>query len=386
MSGCRRGHRLPSLRVSEASSRQLRPAPWTRLLLALLLAPAWAISVLAEPATAHTLDTLGYSEIEQRGDDVRYRLLVDYAALAIVSGIGEPGGTPEVAERELSAGADKVAAYLDRHLRVLVDGVACAAHIEDIGIEQRFAQPYASISLTYDCPSAGAYEIRYSVLVGDLDPGHSNAAGYELGGRTGEFVFDDQHRDLVVGDANPLRQAYRFAVLGLHHILGGLDHVLFVIALLIGAAGLREVLGVVTAFTLAHSITLALAALDLVSLPSAVIEPLIALSIAYVAAANVLGRPQPKYQLAAVFAFGLLHGLGFAGALQLTGEFDPAMVMSLLSFNVGIEIGQALVVALLFPLFLFVRRFAWSQYVHLGASVAIALIGLVWFVERIVLA
>lgn len=361
---------------------------WRRTrVLATVLAAVWGVVLLAGPAAAHTLDTQGFSEIALQGNDVRYELVVDYAAFAVVSGVSAPGdGPPDGAEQALRDGADEASDYLDRHLRVLVDGVTCEAAIENTGVEQRFAQPYARISLLYDCPARGEYEFQYSVLVGDLDPGHSNVAGYDLGGETGEFVFDAEHRELVVGDANPLRQAYRFAVLGLHHILGGFDHLLFVIALLIGAASVREVLVVVTTFTLAHSVTLALAALDLLELPSAVIEPLIALSIAYVAAANALGRPRPRYRLAAVFAFGLLHGLGFAGALQLTGDLGWKTIMSLLTFNIGIELGQALVVALLFPLLLFVRRFAWSQLVHLGATVVIALIGLGWFVERLVLA
>jgi hypothetical protein len=357
----------------------------------ILLASAWAVSLIPRPAAAHTLDTEGFSRITQQGVDVRYELLVDYAAFAIVTGLGEPGRAPgkippAVAERELSEGAGEAADYLDRHLHVLVDGVACKAAIEDTGIERRFAEPYARVSLFYDCPGAGEYAIRYSVLVGDLDPGHTNVAGFDLGGRTGEFVFDDQRRELAVGDANALRQGYRFTVLGFHHILGGLDHMLFLVALVIGAKGAREVLGPVTAFTLAHSATLALAAVGVVRVPAAVIEPLIALSIAYVAASNTLGRPRPAYRLAAVFGFGLLHGLGFAGALQLAGDVDWSTVLSLFSFNVGIELGQALVVAVLLPLLLFIRTFPWSRSLHIGATSVIALVGLMWFVERLLLA
>lgn len=388
MSGGGSGRPVPRLRGAGSPRRRRSfSVRWSRALLAVTLASVWAIGAVANPVAAHTLDTQGFSEIEQRGEDIRYRLLVDHAAIAIVAGIGKPGGSaPDATEHELADGADRAADYLDRRLSVLVDGVTCEAKLEDTGIEERFDQPYAKLSLLYDCPGTGEYEIRYSVLVGDLDPGHSNVAGYDVGGRTGEFVFDAESTNLVVGDANLFRQAYRFAELGLHHILGGLDHILFVVALLIGAAGLREVLGVVTAFTLAHSVTLGLAALDLVNLPAAVIEPLIALSIAYVAAANALAQPRPKYRLAVVFGFGLLHGLGFAGALQLTGDLDWSMITSLLSFNIGIEFGQALMVALLFPIVLFVRRFTWSQYVQLAATVVITFIGLMWFVERLFLA
>ncbi|MEQ7010588.1 HupE/UreJ family protein [Actinopolymorpha sp. B17G11] len=355
--------------------------------LAVVLASVWAVCLLPGPAAAHTLDTQGFSEIAQQGDDVRYELVVDYAAFATVAGVGEPGDiSTDDAERELKRGQDEAAEYLDRHLQVLVDGVVCDAVVEDTGVEQRFEQPYARVSVLFDCPGTGEYEIRYSVLVGDLDPGHGNVASYHLAGQTGEFVFDAEHRELLVGEASLVRQVYRFAALGFHHILGGLDHVLFVVALLIGARGLREVLGVVTAFTLAHSATLVLAAIDVLTVPSSVVEPLIALSIAYVAAANALGRPGARYQLPVVFGFGLLHGMGFAGALQFSGDLDWSAVSSLVSFNVGIELGQALMVALLLPMFLFVRTFTWSRYVHFGATGVITTVGVVWFVERLVLA
>jgi hydrogenase/urease accessory protein HupE len=366
-----------------------RGGPWRAgfgLLLAIVVAQVWAAGLGAGPAGAHTLGTEGFSTITQRGEDVRYELLVDYTTFAIVAGVGEPGNaSPDlaVAERDLRDGADKAAEYLDRHLQVLVDGVPCAARIDDTGVEERFEQPYASIVLLYDCPGSGEYEIRYSVLVGDLDPDHTNLADYNLDGGSGEFVFDAETEQLVVGDASVLRQGYRFGVVGFHHILGGLDHILFVVALLIGASRARDVLAMVTTFTLAHSTTLVLAAVDLVRVPAALVEPLIALSILYVAAANTLDNPRSTHRLAAVFGFGLLHGLGFAGALQVTGEMDWSSVSSLLSFNVGIEFGQALIVALFLPLLLYTRRFTWSRYAHLGATGVIALIGLAWFVERV---
>ncbi|GAA5033579.1 HupE/UreJ family protein [Actinopolymorpha pittospori] len=359
-------------------------SPAVRSLLVLALAVVWSAGLLPRPASAHTLDTQGFSEIAQQGDDVRYELIVDYAAFATVAGLRQPGAGPtDHAARALRQGEQAAADYLDEHLQVLVDGVACAAELTGSGIEQRFEQPYARFSLRYDCPGAGEYEIRYSVLVADLDPGHVNVAGYDLGGTSGEFVFHAKNRDLVVGEGNLLRQAYRFVVLGFHHILAGLDHLLFVVALLIGARNLREVLRVVTVFTLAHSVTLILTAVDVVHLPSSVVEPLIALSIAYVAATNAVGRAAPRARLAVVFGFGLLHGMGFAGGLQLTGEVDWSSISSLLSFNVGIELGQALIVGLLFPVVLLARRHPWSKYVQLAATGVITVFGLVWFVERV---
>ncbi|PVG80726.1 hypothetical protein DDE18_21500 [Nocardioides gansuensis] len=341
------------------------------------------LCLLPGSAAAHSLDTVGYSKVRQDGEDVRYELVVDFAALAAVAGIGEPGGgAPADADEVLRADRAILEEYVDSRLQVLVDGVACAGNLTNTGVEERFGEPYARISLIYDCPGAGEFEIRYAVLVGDIDPGHSNVVDYELAGGGGRFVFDSAHRDLVVGEASVARQVYRFAALGFDHILHGLDHLLFLVALLIGARTFREFLAVVTVFTAAHSLTLILAATSTLSVPASVVEPLIALSIAYVAAQNLVHRDRSRFRLLAVFGFGLLHGVGFAGAFGLSGDAWLS-VWPLLGFNLGVELGQALVVAGLFPLLLLARRFAWSRHLGMAASGSIALVGLAWFSLRL---
>lgn len=341
------------------------------------------LCLLPGSAAAHSLDTVGFSEVRQDGEDVRYDLIVDFAALAAVAGIGGPGGgAPADADEVLRADRAILAEYVDSRLHVLVDGVACVGSLTNTGVEERFGEPYARVSLTYDCPGAGEYEIRYAVLVGDIDPGHTNVVDFHLVGGSGRFVFDSAHRDLVVGEASVARQLYRFAALGFGHILHGLDHLLFIVALLIGARTFRELLAVVTVFTAAHSLTLGLAATSSLSVPASVVEPLIALSIAYVAAENLVHREPSRIRLLAVFGFGLLHGVGFAGASGLSGDAWLS-VWPLLGFNLGVELGQALVVAGLFPLLLLVRRFAWSRYLRMATSGSIALVGLAWFSLRL---
>ena len=359
-----------------------RPSVRIAALLTALIASAGLAALGPVTAHAHTLDTQGFSEISQRHEDVLYELRVDYAALSVVTGIGTPGGGADPAT-SLREGTAQVADYLDRHLQVFVDDAPCAPTVTGTAVEEHQEEPYAKVSLHFDCPGTGEHTVRYSVLLGDLDPGHTSLVGYRLGGATGEFLFDTDHRELVVGEHSTPRQVYRFTVLGLGHILGGLDHVLFVVALLLGATRLRDVLLVVTTFTVAHSITLALVALDVIDLPSTVVEPLIALSIAYVAATSVLGRGADRSRLVAVFGFGLLHGAGFAQALRLAGSTGWSMGYSLAGFNIGVEAGQALVVAAVFPVLVLLRRFAWSRLVLGAAAVLIALAGLVWFVERL---
>jgi len=180
--------------------------------------------------------------------------------------------------------------------------------------------------------------------------------------------------------------ALRYLVLGVTHILpSGLDHVLFVLALVLGTGYRpRRLLVLLSLFTVAHTLTLVAGALDVIVFESAVIEPLIALSIAFVALENLLFQGNERFRPYVVVAFGLLHGQGFAGALKETGAAKSSFLVSLLSFNVGVEIGQ-LVVALAGALGLrwVARRPGAERALVRGGSTLIALVGLIWTVLRL---
>lgn len=184
----------------------------------------------------------------------------------------------------------------------------------------------------------------------------------------------------------------RYLVLGFEHILPrGLDHVLFVLGLFLFGLAWRPLLLQVTAFTVAHTLTLGLASAGIVALDPGLVEPLIALSIAWIAVENLLVRDQKPRRilprLAVVFGFGLLHGLGFAGVLGDLGLPQSAFVSALLGFNIGVELGQLAVIALAFLVVGWARDRPWfQQRIAWPASLAIALIGLWWFVERVFLA
>lgn len=173
---------------------------------------------------------------------------------------------------------------------------------------------------------------------------------------------------------------------GIEHILGGYDHLLFLAALLLVTTTFREAASIVTCFTVAHSITLALAALDVVRLPAAIVEPVIALSIACVAIENFWGEPPLRRRMVVTFAFGLIHGLGFATALREIGlgTIPGGVVVPLLSFNLGVEAGQLCVAAVLFPLIRWARACsAWAAAVVPVGSALIAAAGLYWLVTRV---
>ncbi len=193
-----------------------------------------------------------------------------------------------------------------------------------------------------------------------------------------------QHPTAILGE-NTSAAIRRFVEMGVAHILSGPDHVLFVLGLILAGGGLRRLLGVVSAFTLAHSITLSLTALDVASLPPRVVEPVIAFSILVVGVENLVsGKPRYGHRVAMAFFFGFFHGFGFAGALTASGLPQNAIAASLASFNIGVEIGQGIVVAAAVPVLAALARF--SPRMHAGAlrgaAALIALAGAAWFVQR----
>ncbi len=179
--------------------------------------------------------------------------------------------------------------------------------------------------------------------------------------------------------------ARQYLALGYTHILPkGLDHILFVLGIFLLSPRVKTMLLQVTAFTVAHSITLGLSIYGIVSLPSRVVEPLIALSIAYVAIENLLTRELKPWRLALVFMFGLLHGLGFAGVLRELGLPRDEFLTGLLTFNLGVEGGQLTVIAMAWVVVApFVTRGWYRQRVVIPASLVIAAIGIYWTIVRI---
>jgi hydrogenase/urease accessory protein HupE len=193
--------------------------------------------------------------------------------------------------------------------------------------------------------------------------------------------------DLSHSFARPTRGeiARQYLLLGYTHILPkGLDHILFVLGIFLLSPRIKTMLLQVTAFTIAHSITLGLSMYGIVSLPSRVVEPLIALSIAYVAIENLMTRELKPWRLALVFTFGLLHGLGFAGVLRTLGLPRDEFFTALLSFNLGVEGGQlTIIAAAMIAAWPLVNKEWYGRRLVVPASFLIAVVGVYWFVVRI---
>ena len=178
-----------------------------------------------------------------------------------------------------------------------------------------------------------------------------------------------------------------YIVAGFEHILpGGLDHILFILGIFLLSVHMRPLLWQVTMFTIAHSITLGLSINGVINLPASIVEPLIALSIAYIGVENILSRTLHKSRLVIVFCFGLLHGMGFASVLSDFGMPEDAFITALLSFNIGVELGQLAVISLAFvAVGLFTGKPWYRHAIVLTGSSAIAVIGLYWTYDRIMI-
>lgn len=252
------------------------------------------------------------------------------------------------------------------------------------------------VAARWTCPASGG---RWSVKLGVLEllpAGQTHLARVSAGGLVVERVARSGAPAFEV-EAQPgvWAASWRFLRLGMEHIFTGYDHIAFLIALLLLGGRLLDLVKMVTAFTIAHSITLALAALGVFSPPARWVESLIALSIVAVAAENlwVLRREEGsrarldsalRHRWRIAFAFGLVHGFGFAAALRELQLPRPALVAGLVSFNVGVELGQVAIVALAFPVLSWLRSLRGFQPAGVRLlSLAVALLGAGLLVQRL---
>jgi hypothetical protein len=308
----------------------------------------------------------------------------------------------------LTAHTRSVNAYVSKRFTVTADGKACTPTQDgDYTMTERDGAPYTLLTLDYSCPAAEAHDIR-STLFPDGEgyvKDTKTILTYDLDLKSGSAALDKQQPAFSTHQSTAER-FWEFFRLGAEHLLTGIDHILFLIALIAGSRRLREIVLAATSFTLAHSVTFVLAALGLVKVPSSIVEPVIALSIAVVAAwhlwrlrqrglhAGELETIRNRHlsldragwtRLAVVFCFGLVHGLGFASALGIDAAWSWQLLWSLLVFNVGLETVQLSIIVIVFPALALLRRHRpiSALWVTGAISAGVAVTGLVWFVQRI---
>lgn len=245
--------------------------------------------------------------------------------------------------------------------RVEMDGIEIAAAVSCPG----------GATWTYDAAHLAAFEVGHRQY---LEVGGQPVAVLDATRPSG--TFDGQ-------GASATEVGLRWAGLGVEHIWTGFDHLAFLLALLLVSTRLRQMLTVVTGFTIAHSITLTLAATDLLTLPPEIVEPAIAASIVLVGLEN-LWKPPPERRIVVTFLLGLVHGFGFAGMLVELGLPSDALGLALVSFNLGVEAGQAALVIVTLPVLLALRRIpVWTERGVPLVSVLVACAGTYWLIERV---
>ena len=363
----------------------------------LLVAAALLVSTSArahKPSDSYLTLTVTGATLEGRWD-IALRDL-DYTI-----GLDE-NGDGAVTWGELRARSSAIDAYASARLTVKADGSPCARAAGDHLVVEHSDGAYVVLRFELSCGGTralGSIDVDYQLFF-EVDPQHRGLLRIEGAGETRALTFAADRRSQHVDVRAPARSAQLAAIVavGVHHIWEGYDHLLFLLALLLPAVlqrdgsswrpvarfrpALWDVVRIVTAFTVAHSITLSLAALDVLRLPSRLTESAIAASVIVVALNNLVPVMREDRWLAA-FALGLLHGFGFSATLIDLGLPRSSLLPTLFGFNLGVEIGQMTVVLAFLPLAFVLRKtLSYRRFALVGGSIAIAALASIWFVER----
>src|SRR6476620_5298673 len=298
-----------------------------------------------------------------------------------------------VTQAEFAQTGSQLETVVAREILIAVDGKV----IKDTSIHSRLDENNnVEVLLNLDAVVFSNLKIQ-SKLIASLPLGHRQYL--QVQNSRGETIFERllsaaaDRATVEMPDAHSSASAFEavssltnFLCLGVKHILTGYDHLLFLFGLLLVARGFFSSLGIITSFTIAHSITLAVATLHVVQIPSRIVEPLIAASIVFVGIENLLRGDIPKARRVVPFGFGLIHGFGFASALREAGigSGTGGIVLPLFSFNLGVELGQIMVAAFALPIIwklrenpMFITR--WAP----ACSAVVVLLGSFWFVQRV---
>ncbi|MDF2650522.1 MAG: hypothetical protein K0Q73_6327 [Paenibacillus sp.] len=333
--------------------------------------------------------SIGYSDITVNENRIRFDLYLPFDLMGQLIELDEKqlekGGTDD-SKRDLRG-------FAEDFLKVSSGQKQSIPQVREIALTERGNHRMLRMGLDYpfNTPITD-FRLEYHVFFDGFDPGHQNIAALTNGSLTKEVVFDQKNRAFVgmaewssdIAD-HPATSRWGtwwlYTKLGIEHILSGYDHLLFLLGLLLAGGTARELLKLLTAFTVGHSLTLALSVLGILTVTAEIVEPLIALSIVYVAA-EVIWKPRVRWRWLVVFLFGLVHGFGFAELLG--GKLGAGFALPLFSFNLGVELGQLLVMLLILPALWMLRKNQRFYRVTMGISGLIAAFGMYWFVERII--
>ncbi|NMM36548.1 MAG: HupE/UreJ family protein [Glaciimonas sp.] len=310
-------------------------------------------------------------------------------------------GNGELSWGEIRARHRDIAAYALGRLALSNAGASCPIKAGQQLVDNHSDGAYSVLRFSATCSAPiEKLDVDYRLLF-DIDPQHKGLLNLQSGTQASTAIFSPgtAHQTLVLREASKLAQFGDYVVTGIWHIWKGFDHILFLLSLLLPAVlkivdrqhrpsdsfktSFVDVMKIVTAFTLAHSITLTLATFQVVTLPSRWVESAIAASVVLAALNNLLPLFQNKRWMVA-FAFGLIHGFGFASVLTDLGLPQSALLLALVGFNLGVEVGQLAIVSVFLPLAYAIRRTTfYRNAIFTGGSGLIVLVAMVWLVERL---
>jgi hypothetical protein len=374
----------------------------TRIALLLLLTLCAANVYAHKPSDS-------YLSVSVDGDKLRGQWDIALRDLDFAIGL-DSNGDGDITWGEVRSRHNDIAAYALARLTATLDGVACPLKVSQHMVDLHSDGTYTVMRFEGDCMKPGAtLELGYNLFF-DLDPQHKGLLRLQYAGTTRTAIFspDTARQRFELTQASRFMQFIDYGREGVWHIWKGFDHILFLLSLLLPAVliprakgamaepgriagwtavgqfkpAFWEVFQIVTAFTIAHSITLSLAALGVITLPTRLTESAIALSVILAALNNLYPLFQRRRWMVA-FAFGLIHGFGFASVLADLGLPRDALLLALVGFNLGVEAGQLVIVSVFLPSAYALRRTVFYQrVVFIGGSVLICLLACVWFIER----
>ncbi|WHY21166.1 HupE/UreJ family protein [Paenibacillus sp. G2S3] len=382
------------------SARNIRSNVFKSLIFIAILLISFTSSHLT--ASAHPLSA-SYTTVTFNKDKTDFSFSLDVISIIESMDNIDTNGNGILEENEIETNRHRLEEWIEDSVILEMNDQQQAPELQDLFLDKKGDKEVVTWNFTYP-----AFEPGQTIAINDGLYSQATSSPYvnlitaHNGDQTSETVLqgkertwtmllteDQQEQQLTSstnssssGNSGSSSDWFSFFKLGMNHILTGYDHLLFLFALLLRKQTLKQYAAIITAFTLAHSITLTLAVLGWISLPSRVVESVIALSICYVALENIF-RKKIRFRALITFLFGLIHGIGFADILQEMNLPKAHLAVDLVSFNVGIEFIQLCIVIVLLPVLIFLQKRNFYKPVVAYGSWLITALGAFWLVERL---
>lgn len=368
-------------------------------------------------AHAHTYST-SYTNIKMNQDKTEFVFSIDTLSIIELIEDIDKNKNNELEKSEVKEENHELEEFVHHHLTLDLNHRQQEPILEKMVLEKKEDKNFLTYYLTFPAFAAGdTLSFNDGLYVNDPATNYVNLISFEFAGTTGQAILQGKERTWTIllaeaqeeqpqdgqtaqpdGDQQQQEQAeatpeveasnssswFSFFKLGMLHILTGYDHLLFLLALLLRKQTFKQYAAIITSFTIAHSITISLAVLGVITLPSRFVESVIAFSIVYVALENIF-RKEIRHRWGLTFLFGLIHGLGFANILKEMNIPKSDLAVALVNFNIGIEVVQLALVLLVLPLLTYMFKLKSSKMIIRIGSIIVAALGGFWLIERLFL-